>query len=194
MKQSLSNCREQNARSGQKPESIERSRRDKPKTRERFCPVFDWTHDAEEVPIGGADVNLRLDQRLPLLDERAELVAGEVHSVEVGEHGSPLNILAAQLHLPVPLDNERNNGKNNAGARQGEGCGGRSEGRKRTNALTQMGPIGDGWARFLIKISSAVHGCRAVSNTPPSRCARETLSSPDCNFRSSAGVRFKATR
>lgn len=61
------------------------------------------THDAEEVAVGRADVNLRLDERLPLLDEGAELVSGEVHPVEVGQHGSALHILAAELHLPVAL-------------------------------------------------------------------------------------------
>lgn len=61
------------------------------------------THDAEKVPVSRAHVNLRLDQRLPLLDERAELVAGEVHPVEVGQDRGALDILAAQLHLPVTL-------------------------------------------------------------------------------------------
>lgn len=61
------------------------------------------THDAEEVPVGGAYVNLRLDQRLPLLDERAELVAGEVHAVEVRQDRGALDVLTAKLNLPVPL-------------------------------------------------------------------------------------------
>lgn len=68
------------------------------------------THDAEKVPVGGAHVNLRLDQRLPLLDERAELVAGEVHAVEVGQDRGALDILAAQLHLPVPLKRREEKG------------------------------------------------------------------------------------
>lgn len=71
-----------------------------------------YTHDPEEVAVGRADVNLPLDERLPLLDERAELVAGEVHPVEVGEDRGALDVLAAQLHLPVPLRRE------NRGARQ----------------------------------------------------------------------------
>lgn len=64
------------------------------------CPV---THDAEKVSVGRADVNLRLDKGLPLFDEGAELVAGEVHSVEVGQHGGTLDILATKLYLPVSL-------------------------------------------------------------------------------------------
>lgn len=64
------------------------------------CP---YTHDAEEVSVGGADVNLRLDKRLPLLDEGAKLVAGKVHAVEVRQHRSALDIFAAQLYFPVTL-------------------------------------------------------------------------------------------
>lgn len=65
------------------------------------------THDAEEVSVGGADVDLGLDKRLPLLDERAELVTGEIHPVEVGQDRGALDVLAAKLDLPVTLNKRR---------------------------------------------------------------------------------------
>lgn len=39
----------------------------------------------ENVAVGRLHINVSLDQRLPLLDERAELVGGEVHAIEIGE-------------------------------------------------------------------------------------------------------------
>ena len=40
---------------------------------------------ADDVAVSGPDVDVGLDEGLPLLDEGAELVAGEIHAVEVGE-------------------------------------------------------------------------------------------------------------
>lgn len=59
--------------------------------------------DSEEVAIGGLDVLVSLDERLPLANERAELVRGEVHAVEVGEAGAALDTVDLQLELAVGL-------------------------------------------------------------------------------------------
>ena len=39
----------------------------------------------EGVAIGGLDVAVGLDQRLPLLHHRPQLVSGQPHTVEVGQ-------------------------------------------------------------------------------------------------------------
>lgn len=59
--------------------------------------------DSEEVTVGGLDILVSLDERLPLADERAELVRGEVHAVEVGEAGAALDTVNLQLELAVSL-------------------------------------------------------------------------------------------
>jgi hypothetical protein len=41
--------------------------------------------EAEEVVVGRLDNDVGLDEGLPLADERAELVGGEVEAVEVGQ-------------------------------------------------------------------------------------------------------------
>ena len=43
--------------------------------------------DADGVAVVGADINVGLNQSLPLADKRAELIGGQVHAVEVGEAG-----------------------------------------------------------------------------------------------------------
>ena len=53
-----------------------------------------------EVTVGGLDVDVGLDESLPLADEGTELVGGEVHSVEVGETVLALNIVDSELDLP----------------------------------------------------------------------------------------------
>lgn len=55
--------------------------------------------DAEEVVVGGLDGDVGLDQGLPLADERAELVGGEVQAVEVGQAVLALNLVDAELDL-----------------------------------------------------------------------------------------------
>ena len=54
---------------------------------------------AEDVAVGGLDVAPGLNEGVPLLDERAELVAGEVHTVEVGEEVETLDFFADELDL-----------------------------------------------------------------------------------------------
>lgn len=55
--------------------------------------------EAEEVVIGGLDDDVGLNEGLPLADERAELVGGEVEAVEVGEAVLALNLVDAELDL-----------------------------------------------------------------------------------------------
>ena len=43
--------------------------------------------EAQEVAVGRLDVHGRLDQRLPLAHQRAQLVGGEVHAVELRRAG-----------------------------------------------------------------------------------------------------------
>ena len=46
-------------------------------------------------------IHTYLNERVPLLDQRPELVGREVHAVEVGEHVLALDVLRVQLDLPV---------------------------------------------------------------------------------------------
>merc|ERR1719411_1073999 len=53
----------------------------------------------EGVAIGGLDVAVGLDERLPLLHHGPQLVSGQAHAVEVGEAVLALNFLAHKLEL-----------------------------------------------------------------------------------------------
>lgn len=55
--------------------------------------------EAEEVVVGGLDDDVGLDEGLPLADERAELVGGEVEAVEVGQAVLALDLVDAELDL-----------------------------------------------------------------------------------------------
>ena len=55
--------------------------------------------EPEEISVGGLDVGVSLDQSLPLLDHRPQLVGRQVHAVEVGQAVLALNVLADQLEL-----------------------------------------------------------------------------------------------
>lgn len=55
--------------------------------------------EAEEVLVGGLDDNVGLNEGLPLADERAQLVGGEVESVEVGQAVLALDLVNSQLDL-----------------------------------------------------------------------------------------------
>jgi len=57
--------------------------------------------DAQHVAVGGLDINEGFDQRLPLLDEAAQFVCGEVHAVEVGEEVAFLDVLGDEFDLAV---------------------------------------------------------------------------------------------
>lgn len=53
----------------------------------------------EEVVVGGLDDDVGLDQGLPLADERAQLVRGEVETVEVGQAVLALDLVDSQADL-----------------------------------------------------------------------------------------------
>jgi hypothetical protein len=53
----------------------------------------------EEIVVGGLDNNVGLDESLPLADEGAELVGGEVEAVEVSQAVLSLHLIDAQLDL-----------------------------------------------------------------------------------------------
>lgn len=82
---------------------------DSPDLRRRsVCGLLDlvWSslgegdgEEAEEVVIGGLDNNVGLNEGLPLADEGAELVRGEVEAVEVGQAVLALNLVDAELDL-----------------------------------------------------------------------------------------------
>jgi hypothetical protein len=55
--------------------------------------------EAEEVVIGGLDNDVGLNKGLPLADEGAELVRGEVETVEVGQAVLALDLVDAKLDL-----------------------------------------------------------------------------------------------
>ena len=53
----------------------------------------------EEVVVGGLDDDVGLDQGLPLADERAQLVRGEIETVEVGQAVLALDLVDSQADL-----------------------------------------------------------------------------------------------
>ena len=55
--------------------------------------------ETDEIAIGRLNIDVSLDQGLPLADERAELVCGEVHAMEVCQTVLPLDFINAQLDL-----------------------------------------------------------------------------------------------
>ena len=54
---------------------------------------------AEEVVVGGLDCDIGLNQRLPLSDERSQLVGCEVETVEVGQAVLALHLIDSELDL-----------------------------------------------------------------------------------------------
>lgn len=57
----------------------------------------------ELVTVGGVDFNIALNESLPLLDHRAELITSDVHTVEESDALITLNIFHTQSHLAVAL-------------------------------------------------------------------------------------------
>ena len=57
----------------------------------------------EEVSVEGLGLNEGLDGGVPLLDDGAKLVAGDVHAVEVGVAVEALDFLDLHLHLSPSL-------------------------------------------------------------------------------------------
>jgi hypothetical protein len=58
------------------------------------------TEHPQEVAICGLDVHISLDQRLPFFDHGAQLVSGQVHSMEVGQDITTLDFLGHQFEFP----------------------------------------------------------------------------------------------
>ena len=59
--------------------------------------------DSKVVVVGGLDINVGLDESLPLADQRTELVCGEVHAVELSQAVATLNVVASKLNLSESL-------------------------------------------------------------------------------------------
>jgi hypothetical protein len=60
--------------------------------------------NAEEtklVAVSGGDIKVGVNESLPLLHQRADLVGGEVHAVELSLSSAALNIQDLKLELPV---------------------------------------------------------------------------------------------
>ena len=57
----------------------------------------------EEVSVSGLGLNEGLNSGVPLLDNGAKLVAGDIHSVEVGVAIEALDLLDLHLHLSPSL-------------------------------------------------------------------------------------------
>lgn len=55
--------------------------------------------ESEEVVVGGLDSDVGLNEGLPLADEGAELIGGEVEAVEVGQAVLALDLVDAELNL-----------------------------------------------------------------------------------------------
>ena len=58
--------------------------------------------DSDEVSILGFDLHEGLDQRLPLLDQLADLVSGRGHAVEAGVAVGVLDFLNLKLDVSPP--------------------------------------------------------------------------------------------
>ena len=63
--------------------------------------------EAELVTVSGGAVNMGLDLGLPLLDDGALLVTGQLHTVEVGEASVTLDLLADETENDVKKREEK---------------------------------------------------------------------------------------
>jgi len=59
--------------------------------------------NTEDVTISSLDISVGLNKSLPLADKGSQLVGGEIHTVEVGEEVTTLNIFATKLDLAETL-------------------------------------------------------------------------------------------
>ena len=53
--------------------------------------------ETHKVTVLGLSLSKRLNKGVPLLDERAKLISGEVHAIEGGKYVGSLNLLASVL-------------------------------------------------------------------------------------------------
>jgi hypothetical protein len=58
---------------------------------------------SDEVTVAGSDIQVGLDQGLPLSDQRSELVGGQGHAVERGQAVLALDVFDSQLDLSEAL-------------------------------------------------------------------------------------------
>lgn len=61
------------------------------------------TEGTEQVSVSGLDVNVSLNQSLPLLHHRAKLIRGKAHAVEVGQASLSLDFVYAKAELAEGL-------------------------------------------------------------------------------------------
>ena len=61
------------------------------------------SEEAQQVAVGGLDIDVGFNEALPLLDHGAELVLGIGHAVEVGQAGLALDFIDAQAELTEGL-------------------------------------------------------------------------------------------
>lgn len=57
----------------------------------------------QQVAVGGLDIDVGLDDSLPLPDEGAELIPCKIHSIKVGQARAALNLLALESDLAIGL-------------------------------------------------------------------------------------------
>jgi hypothetical protein len=53
----------------------------------------------QKISVSGPYIGISLNQSLPFLHHGSELVGGQVHTIELGQAGLALDILADQLKL-----------------------------------------------------------------------------------------------
>lgn len=55
--------------------------------------------EANKVSVGGFHINERLNEGVPLADDRAKLISGKIHTMEVGQAVASLDIFNTELDL-----------------------------------------------------------------------------------------------
>jgi len=55
----------------------------------------------DNTAIKSLHINVSLDERLPLADKRPQTIVGKIHAVEISKAATTLNLIYAELHLPV---------------------------------------------------------------------------------------------
>merc|ERR1719328_556958 len=114
--------------------------------------------DTEHVSVTGLDVNVALDQSLPLLDHGPQLVGGQVHAVEGGQAVLSLDVLNNQLELSVRslsviliLEISKGNLKNSSLQTLGGNLGSSSS---VNQSLANLTDLEDSWSLDVIPVLS----------------------------------------
>lgn len=66
-----------------------------------FCEAD--SEKAEEVAVGGLDINMSFNEGLPFADKGAQFVGGEIHPVEVGQAVLALDVVNTQFDFAEGL-------------------------------------------------------------------------------------------